>query len=56
MTTHAMSGRGTTAEDYAESCDGARIGRGLAVRGERVRSDGGAAVAAWLRRTGLRAG
>ncbi len=47
MTTHAVSGLGTTADDYAGSCDGARIGRGLAVRGVRVRSEGGAAVHAW---------
>ena len=52
VTTHAMSGLGTTPEDYARSCRGARIGTGLAVRGERVRS-AGPAVTAWLRRTGL---
>ena len=53
VTTHAMSGLGTTAEDYTEACRGARIGTGLAVRGEEVRSDGARAVDAWLRRTGL---
>jgi flavodoxin len=53
ITTYAMSGLGTTAEDYAQVCPGARIGTGLAVRGEEVRSDGGRAVDAWLRRTGL---
>ena len=53
VTTHAMSGLGTTPEDYARSCRGARIGRGLAVRGEKARS-AGADVDAWLRRTGLR--
>ena len=53
VTTHAMSGLGTTPEDYAQSCRGARIGTGLAVRGEQVRS-AGAAVDAWLRRTNLR--
>jgi flavodoxin len=52
VTTHAMSGLGTTSEDYAQSCKGARIGTGLAVRGEQVRS-AGAAVDAWLRRTNL---
>ena len=38
VTTHAMSGLGNTPDDYAESCRGARIGTGLAVRGEKVRS------------------
>jgi flavodoxin len=54
ITTHAMSGLGTTREDYAELCEGARIGRGLAVRGEDVRSGGEAAVEAWLRAARLR--
>ena len=53
VTTCAMSGLGTTAEDYARVCRGARIGTGLAVRGELVRSDGARAVGAWLRRTGV---
>lgn len=48
-----MSGLGTTAEDYAQVCQGARIGTGLAVRGEEVRSDGARFVDAWLRRSGL---
>ncbi|MGW1781824.1 flavodoxin [Streptomyces sp. NPDC002143] len=52
FTTHAMSGLGTTARDYAASCPGATIAEGLAVRGEEVR-DAGAAVDAWLRRIGL---
>ena len=52
LTTHAMSGLGTTPEDYAQSCKGARIGTGLAVRGEKVRS-AGTAVDSWLRRTDL---
>ena len=52
VTTHAMSGLGTTSDDYARSCRGARIGTGLAVRGEKVRS-AGPAVASWLRRTDL---
>jgi flavodoxin len=52
VTTHAMSGLGTTSEDYAQACEGARIGPGLAVRGEEVRS-AGPAIDAWLRRTGL---
>ena len=53
ITTYAMSGLGTTPEDYAEVCEGARIGRGLAVRGEEVRTNGAKAVDAWLRRTRL---
>jgi flavodoxin len=53
VTTHAMSGLGTSAEDYARTCRGARIGDGLAVRGEEVRSGGAAAVDAWLQRAGL---
>jgi hypothetical protein len=47
-----MSGLGTTPGDYGETCEGARIGTGLAVRGEEARS-AGADVDAWLRRTGL---
>jgi flavodoxin len=53
VTTHAMSGLGMTSEDYAQVCRGARIGTGLAVRGEEVREADGA-VDAWLRRTALR--
>ena len=52
VTTHAMSGLGTTERDYTRSCRGATIGEGLAVRGETVR-DAGPAVKAWLRRAGL---
>ena len=52
VTTHAMSGLGTTPDDYARECRGARIAAGLAVRGERARS-AGADVDAWLRQTGL---
>ncbi|WP_459385014.1 flavodoxin [Arthrobacter humicola] len=52
VTTHAMSGLGTTERDYARSCPGAVIGEGLAVRGETVR-DAGPAVEAWLRRARL---
>ena len=51
VTTHAMSGLGTTSDDYARSCQGARIGTGLAVRGEEARS-AHADVDSWLRRTG----
>ena len=35
VTTYAMSGLGTTPDDYERSCRGARIATGLAVRGER---------------------
>ena len=52
VTTHAMSGLGTTERDYARSCPGATIGEGLAVRGEEVR-DAGPDLESWLRRTGL---
>jgi flavodoxin len=52
VTTYAMSGLGTTPEDYARDCRGARIAAGLSVRGEQARS-AGADVEAWLRRTGL---
>jgi flavodoxin len=52
VTTHAMSGLGNAPDDYDQSCRGARIGTGLAVRGEKVRS-ARADVDAWLRRTGL---
>jgi flavodoxin len=55
VTTYAMSGLGTTPDDYARSCRGARIGAGLAVRGEQARS-ADADVDSWLRRTGLRDG
>jgi flavodoxin len=47
ITTHAMSGLGTTPEDYARDCKGARIAAGLAVRGERARS-AQADVESWL--------
>jgi flavodoxin len=53
VTTHAMSGLGTTREDYTRSCRSARIGDGLAVRGEQAGS-AGAEVDAWLREAGLR--
>ena len=52
VTTHAMSGLGTTERDYARFCPGAAIGEGLAVRGEEVR-DAGPDIETWLRRTGL---
>ena len=52
VTTYAMSGLGTTGQDYARSCPGATIGEGLAVRGEEVQ-DAAADIESWLRRTGL---
>jgi flavodoxin len=52
VTTYAMSGLATTPEDYGRDCPGARIGTGLAVRGEQARS-ASADVDAWLRRAGL---
>lgn len=52
FTTHAMSGLGTTVQEYTTACPGATIGEGLAVRGEEVR-DAGAEVEAWLRRIKL---
>jgi flavodoxin len=53
FTTYAMSGLGTVPNDYRRACRGARIGQGLAVRGEEVR-DAADAVDAWVRRTRLR--
>ena len=50
--TYAVSGLGSTERDYAASCPGARIGQGLAVRGEEVREHR-PDVEAWLRATGL---
>jgi flavodoxin len=52
VTTYAMSGLGTTGQDYARSCPGAAVGEGLAVKGEEVR-DAGPDIKSWLRRTGL---
>lgn len=50
--TFAMSGLGTTMQDYAASCPGATIGEGLAVRGEQVKG-ADAEVESWLRRIGV---
>ncbi|XVV10174.1 flavodoxin [Actinoplanes sp. CA-131856] len=52
LTTYAMSGLGTTERDYAASCRGAKMGEGIAVRGEEV-ADAQPAVEDWLRRIGL---
>lgn len=52
VTTHAMSGLGASEREYAETCRGATIGEGLAVKGEEVRASKDA-VTAWLRRNDL---
>ncbi|MGW1088083.1 flavodoxin [Streptomyces sp. NPDC002596] len=53
FTTHAMSGMGTTARDYAASCRGATFADGLAVQGEEV-DQANRDISAWLHRVGLR--
>jgi len=52
ITTHAMSGLGTAEREYAQTCRGATLAEGLAIRGEEV-ADAGVTVQGWLRRTGL---
>ncbi|MEU4486640.1 flavodoxin [Streptomyces purpurascens] len=52
FTTHAMSGLGTTARDYAVSCHGATFADGPAVQGEEV-DQADRNVNAWLQRVGL---
>ncbi|MEV6107262.1 flavodoxin [Streptomyces sp. NPDC051940] len=52
FTTHAMSGLGTTARDYAASCRGAVFAEGLAVQGEEA-GQADRDISTWLRRTGL---
>ena len=52
ITTFAMSGLGTTRDDYAASCRGARIGTGLAVQGEKARR-AHREVEQWLRNVDL---
>ena len=52
VTTYAMSGLGTTEGDYAASCRGATIGRGLAVQGEKA-AESQDDVKAWLRAEGM---
>lgn len=52
--THAGSGLGTTASFYRDRNTGARLGDGLAVRGEQVGgSDTGTQVDRWLQAAGL---
>lgn len=50
--TYAVSGLGSVERDYAAACGGARIGDGLAVRGEEV-TQHRADVETWLRAAGL---
>jgi hypothetical protein len=52
VVTYAVSGLGRVAQDYAAACRGARIGAGLAIRGEEVPGRR-AEVETWLRRQGL---
>ncbi|MFC9941405.1 flavodoxin [Streptomyces pratensis] len=47
FTTHAMSGLGTTASDYAASCRGGAFADGLAVQGEEV-DQADSAIKTWL--------
>jgi flavodoxin len=51
--TYAVSGLGSTVEDYARLCPDATIGTGLAVRGEEV-SGARPQVESWLREIDLR--
>ena len=53
--TYAVSGLGSTIDDYMRLCPGATINEGLAVRGEEVR-DARADVVTWLRNSGLLSG
>jgi flavodoxin len=50
--TYAVSGLGSTIDDYTRLCPRSTIGDGLAVRGEEV-ADARGDVEAWLRRIGL---
>ena len=50
--TYAVSGLGSTIDDYTRLCPRSTIGEGLAVRGKEVR-DARADVEVWLRRVGL---
>ncbi|MGW7410636.1 flavodoxin [Streptomyces sp. NPDC054833] len=53
FTTHAMSGLGTTARDYAASCRGTTFADGLAVQGEEV-DQANRDINTWLQRIGLK--
>jgi flavodoxin len=48
VTTYAMSGLGTSAQEYRRACKGARMGEGLAVRGEEARG-AGQLIDEWVR-------
>lgn len=52
LTTHAGSGLGRTVEVYRQTCRGATIGEGLAVRGEEAAA-AEPEVRVWLQRVGL---
>ncbi|MFI6417024.1 flavodoxin [Streptomyces sp. NPDC050842] len=52
FTTHAMSGLGTTARDYAATCRGATFAEGPAVQGEKVEQVD-RDISDWLQRIGL---
>lgn len=52
VVTYAVSGLGNVERDYAAACPGARIGTGLAVRGEQVAQQR-ARVQTWMRDTGI---
>jgi flavodoxin len=52
FTTHAMSGLGRAAQFYREAAPTARIGDGLAIRGEEA-AEAGPAISTWLRSIGL---
>lgn len=52
VVTYAVSGLGSAPRDYATACPGARIGNGLAVRGEEV-SQQRSQIATWLQDAGL---
>jgi flavodoxin len=52
VVTYAVSGLGSVERDYTAACPGARIGTGLAVRGEEVTQQRGQ-VGIWLQDAGL---
>ena len=52
VVTDAVSGLGSAERDYTAACRGARIGDGLAVRGEEVTRQR-SQVSAWLQDAGL---
>jgi flavodoxin len=52
FTTHAMSGLGRAAQFYRDAAPGARIGEGLAIRGEEAAASA-PAITTWLRAIGV---